>query len=231
MTDKIIQRGVISIICCIIAHFFSYYVSAEETSPEVLKLNDSQYKIGNAFLNMSKGTITLNGWVNMSEGVIELLACGKRGKTHESVFVLDVEPYHLQVALLMLGLEPGGGLQYQGDPRTPKGDSLFVYVSWEKGDGNHIRVRGEQVVYNIKEKRPMTATAWVFSGLRFIDNTFMASVSQSYITTFHDPDTIIDNPLSTGGDDTLYEANKFLLPPPNTPVKVELIKPGYEKTN
>ena len=56
---------------------------------------------------------------------------------------------------------------------------------------------------------------------------FMASIGQSYITTYHDPDTIIDNPLSTGGDDTLYEVNKDIVPPVGTPVIVELGKQPF----
>jgi hypothetical protein len=195
-----------------------------QNPPEVKKISNSEYQIGNALINTAKGSVTLKGWVNMSEGLIELLACGPRGKKHESVLILDVEPYHLQVALLMLGLEPGGGLSFQGDPKTPKGDSLYVYVSWEKRDGNHMRVRGEDLVYNIKENKTMPQTEWVFSGSRFINNVFMASVEQSFITTFHDPNTIIDNPLTSGGDDTLYEVNKKLVPPVNTPVIIELIK-------
>ena len=70
----------------------------------------------------------------------------------------------------------------------------------------------------------MTRTPWVFSGSCFINGKFVAGIEESYITTFHDPNTIIDNPLPTGADDTLYEANKTILPPENTPVVVELIK-------
>ncbi|MBA7587889.1 hypothetical protein ES708_29935 [subsurface metagenome] len=85
-------------------------------------------------------------------------------------------------------------------------------------------MRGEELVYNLKEDRSMLPTAWVFTGSRFINEMFMASIGQSYITTYHDPDTIIDNPHSTGGDDTLYEVNGALVPPVGTPVIVELGK-------
>jgi len=197
---------------------------SENSSSEITKISETKYKIGKAYLDTEKGSVTLNGWVNMSEGLVELLACGPNGKRHESVLVIDVEPYHLQVALLMLGLEPGGGLLFQGDPRTPTGDSLYVYVSWDECDGDHIHVRGEDLIYNVIEKRTMTHTAWIFSGSRFVNGRFVAAIEQSYITTFHDPNTIIDNPLPTGADDTLYEVNKNIVPAENTPVTVELIK-------
>jgi hypothetical protein len=221
-------RTILPIILFCILFFISCNNATEcaesEKSPEIVKISENIFKIGNAVLDTSKGVLTVSGWINMNEGMVELLACGPKGKLHESVLVLDIEPYHLQVALLLLGLKPGGGLKYQGDPGTPMGDSLFVYVSWEKSDGNHIRVRGEDLIYDIIKKKHMERTEWVFSGSRFIDSTFMAALEQSYITTFHDPNTIIDNPLPTGGDDTLYEVNKSLVPPVNTKVTVELIK-------
>jgi len=203
---------------------YAFTCSAQEMSSDIVRLSDTEYRVGTALLDMNNMSLTVPGKVNMTRGQVELLACGPRGKLHESVLVLDIEPEHLQVALLMLGLEPGGGLSFQGDPRTPVGDSLFVYISWNNGDGNHKKVRGEELIYNIKTHETMTPTPWVFSGSRFIGGKFMAALEQSYITTYHDPNTIIDNPLSTGADDTLYEANSTLVPPVGTPVTVEMVK-------
>ena len=98
----------------------------KEKEPSVVKLRDGIYKIGPILLDRNKDEVSLNGEVNMRKGLIEYLACARRGKLHESVLVLDVEPYQLQVALLLLGLEPRGNLEYQGDPRTPQGDSVEV---------------------------------------------------------------------------------------------------------
>ncbi len=192
------------------------------SKPSVDKLADGTYKIGSVILNRDKGEIYINGEVNMQSGMIELLACAWGGKQHESVLVLDVVPHHLQVALLLLGLEPGERkLEYQGDPGAPEGDSLEVWVEW-KQDRKTKRVRGEDLVYNISQKRAMKHTHWVFTGSVIYDGRFLADEDKSIITTFHDPLTIIDNPLTTGGDDTIYEVNKELVPKVGTPVKVIL---------
>jgi len=179
------------------------------------------YRIGSVVLDRNGDEIRLTGTVNMERGMIEYVACARMGKLHESVLVLDVEPYQLQVALLLLGLEPGGDLEYQGDPRTPRGDSLEIWVEWVE-DGETRRYRAEDLVYNIREERPMSHTAWVFTGSKLINGTFMADFEGSLIATYHDPFTIIDNPLPTGADDTLYRVNEDRVPGKGTPVTVTL---------
>jgi len=188
--------------------------------PAMVKVGDDLYKLGNIDLDLKSKTITMYGKVNMSYGLIELLACTKTGKVHESVLVMDVQPIHLQTALILLGLEYGGGLQYQGDPRTPKGDRVRIWVEWES-DGKTIRHRAEDLVYNRVKQNPMEHTDWVFSGSRINKNgVFMAQAVGTLITTFHEPDTIIDNPLPEGGDDTVYVVNSQVVPPKGTSVKM-----------
>lgn len=195
--------------------------------PVVQKLSDDVYQVGTAKLDKNKREIYLPGRVNMQKGLIELFACGPRGKLHESVLVLDVVPYHLQVALLLLGLEPGGGLEYQGDPRTPTGDPVHVWVEWDRPDSVALsptveRHRAEELIYNLATKKPMKRTHWVFVGSKIVSGRFMAQIEQSLITTYHDPFTILDNPLPAGGDDTLYVVNEQVVPEPGTPVRVIL---------
>ena len=189
----------------------------------IKEIEPSVYKIGNLILDANSREIKIPGWVNMDKGLVELLACGVRGKTHESVLVLDVNPYYLQVALFLLGLEPRGNLKYQGDPNPPQGDSVLIYVEWES-NGKKVKVRGEDLVYNVKEKRPMKRTPWVFTGSKIYKGRFMAEIEESLITTYHDPYTIIDNPLPEGGDDTVYWVNEKIVPPKGTKILMT-IKP------
>ena len=188
--------------------------------PAMVKISDGVYKLGKVDLDLNKKTVTIYGKSNMSYGLIELLACTKIGKTHESALVMDVQPIHLQTALILLGLNYGGNLRYQGDPRTPQGDRVRIWVEWEK-DGQSERHRAEELVYNRATQTPMKRTDWVFSGSRTNSNgVFMAQAVGTLITTFHDPDSIIDNPLPGGSDDTVYIVNTKVAPPKGTPVKM-----------
>lgn len=203
--------------------------AANDTSQsQIAKVGDHTYKLGSLTIDSELREITIPGKVNMHKGMIELLACGPGGKTHESVLVLDVAPYHLQVALLLLGLQYVGGLAYQGDPHTPRGDSVEVWVKWKNGDRD-TSVRGEDLVWDIPRNRHMEHTPWVFVGSIMSDGKFMADVEKSLITTYHDPLTILDNPLTTGGDDTLYRVNEDLVPAKGTPVEVRIKALSKEK--
>ncbi|UCF04773.1 MAG: hypothetical protein JSV33_12740 [bacterium] len=191
----------------------------KDERPPIERIDDNVYKIGNLVVDGNKREVVMPGWINMSEGVVELLACAPGGKTHESVVVVDVEPFHLQIALLLLGLEGGESISFQGDPATPEGDPVEIVIEWtDPKSGEMKSVRGEDFIYNVKADRPMIHTHWVFTGSRIVDGVFVAQMEKSLVTTYHDPYTIIDNPLQTGGDDTYYEANRFLVPPVGTKV-------------
>jgi len=193
--------------------------AADTSSSAIVRVGEDLYKIGNVLLDSRSREITVPGTVNMEKGLIELVACGPGGKLHESVLVLDVVPYHLQVALLLLGLRFIGGLEYQGDPRTPLGDSVEVRARWTL-NGKTTTVRIEDLVWDIPHKRPMEHTPWIFVGSKLIQGRFMADAEKSLITTYHDPFTILDNPLTSGGDDELFKVNWNLVPPKGTPVEV-----------
>lgn len=186
-----------------------------------IRIAQDIYRIGNVTIYRATDTLTLPGRVNMQQGLIELFACTEYGKTHESVLILDVQPIHLQTALLALGLTYGRNLAYQGDPTTPVGDGVEVTVSWEL-DGETYGHRAEDMVFDVSSSRTMPRTHWVFTGSRFLGTQFAAQADGSLIATFNDPNAILNNPLETGGNDEVYEANPIIVPPPGTQVRVTL---------
>lgn len=194
--------------------------SSAQTNP-IEKIDEFRYRIGNVTLDSKKRELSIPGMINMEKGVVELLACARGGKTHESILVLDIIPYHLQVSLLLLGLKYRGGVEYQGDPKIPKGDSVEVWVTW-KGEGAEKTVRGEDLVWNITEKKSMEHTPWIFVGSKMIEGRFMADQEKSLITTYHDPFTIFDNPSPDGANDDLYKVNEQIVPAKGTPVTITI---------
>jgi hypothetical protein len=103
---------------------------------------------------------------------------------------------------------------------------VVVWVEWKDREGRTVRHRAEELVLNVKTKKSMEQTGWVFVGSRFVpDETsgkevYAAALTGAVITTYHDPTTVLDNPAPTGEDDTLFAANQAILPPAGTPVQV-----------
>jgi hypothetical protein len=187
--------------------------------PVIQKTGDGEFVIDTITLSKPAGTVSVKGEINMDQGLLEYLACGPAGKLHESLLKLDVNPYFFQIALLLIGLEPGDKpLAFQGAPGIPEGDPVEIWISWETPGKQAVKHRAEDLVLNIADNKTMPRTHWIFIGSQIIDGKFMAQMEQSIAATFHDPSAILDHPLTTGADDTLYHVNTSVVPARGTPV-------------
>ena len=119
----------------------------------------------------------------------------------------------------MIGLQPKNNLEYQGDPATPEGDPLAIFVSWRSGE-EQVTHRAEELLWEPYNEKVMTRTDWVFTGSMFADGAFAASINKSIVAVYNDPVAIINNPLATGADDTSYSAHSKALPESGTEVEI-----------
>lgn len=190
-----------------------------QKKPAVIRLAENLYRIGEVVVDSRERTVTFPAQVNMGQGLLEVLICTEYGKTHESLLSTKVDPLYLNVALLMLGLEGGRAVKYQGDPTTPVGSPVEIWFKVREGDKEKV-LRAEDWVYDNQKNRPMPHTHWVYVGSVVTKDGFMAQREGQIATTFHDPFALIDNPLPEGGDDTVYFSHTREVPPRGTPVTV-----------
>ena len=185
--------------------------------PQVERITENVYRIGAVIVDTRARTVTCKGVVNMDEGAIEYLAVAPHGKTHESLLRIDVRPLHLQVALLMLDMEPKNVLKFQGDPATPQGAPIEIRVRWRDRKGAEQEVRAEELMLEMPAKRPMPPNRWVFTGSRVVKEGFEADLEKSLVAVYHDPAAILDNPLP-GGATNSYIVNTKRVPKRGTSV-------------
>jgi hypothetical protein len=187
--------------------------------PSIRIIKEGILSVDNILVNKKAGAVTMTGEVNMQDGLVEYLACGKQGKLHESVLKIDAEPYSLQIALLLLNLEPGEShISRQGANETPEGDPVVLWVMWKGEDNKMVKHRAEELLMDVKTKTPMPKPNWVFTGSTVLQGRFMAQVEKSIVAIYHDPYALIDHQLAAGADDTKYIANSKILPPVGTQV-------------
>lgn len=190
--------------------------------PEIVKLDENRFQIGSVIVDRKALSISINGKVNMASGMVEYIACTAYGKLHESILVLDAEPYHIQVAFLLLGLKPGDHpIDFQGASQKPCGAPVRILVSWQ-AEGKNLEYPMETLLFYNKLQHVMESTDWVFTGSKFLNGEYQAQVEGSIIAVYHDPVAIIDHRSDTGTDDTLYQVNHFMVPPVGTPVVVKI---------
>jgi hypothetical protein len=193
----------------------------DSTNAPIKQINDSQYRLDNIFIDAAKREVSFPAMVNMERGLVEVFVCARGGKVHESVFVADVVPYYLQVALILIGLKDGHDEIYRTKQEAIKGDPVELWVDWQIDDETK-RYRAEDLIWNITANATMPYTSWIFRGSWTEQGRFMADDVKSLVTTYNDPATIIDNPLATGQNDELYHANHQVLPPKGTPVTITI---------
>lgn len=75
---------------------------AEEQQDPLEKL-----KLPGIKVNAEKGYVDVDAEVCLDGGALELIACTKNSKEHESIIAVLAEPVHMHMALLLIGAKPG----------------------------------------------------------------------------------------------------------------------------
>jgi hypothetical protein len=192
------------------------------------------FQVGDVTLDKNARSVTFPATVNMSDGVIEYLLVSKFGKTHESMFATDVEPFHLHTAMLLLGargtpsssgvLEPVGQITNAGLEHAPalKGENVFIFVKWKTAGGDR-RVNAEDLVFNDKTKRNAARGPWTYNGSGFYaQGKFAAQIEGSFVAMVTDPTALINNPRPGRDNDSIWSVDPAKVPPKDTPVQITI---------
>lgn len=224
---------VIGISCCWLASA----VSAAETPappvdtmphhqasspPPVKMVKPGVFEVGGCTIHKELSQVVFPASVNMKEGLLEYLLVSRAGKLHESLLQTDIEPYALQIALLLTGLEGSSQpLALQGQAGTPSGDPIRIWLGWAE-NGEEKKIPIEQWV--LVNQRPVTDIPWVFTGSVIAGGVFMAQADKSIVAVYHDPVAMIDHQLESGANDEVWTVNSSTVPMVGTKVKVIIEK-------
>lgn len=199
-----------------------YPVGSEpQPEPSPVRWEGTAAVLGSVQLDSATKTVTATGWVNQIEGPIEVLACGIKGKVHESVFVLVLNPLDLQAALLLAGLKGGPPMPALG-AGPPQGAPVDIFVEWQAGEETR-KVRAESFVWNLEENAALPETPWTFTGSVVKDGQFKAFAEESLVVTYWDPYAIVNLPLPCGANDEILTVNTNTVPPYQTPVTFRFV--------
>jgi hypothetical protein len=114
-------------------------------SPE-LKLALEKLKLPGVKINLEEWCVDVDSRIALKRGLLELIACTKDTKEHESILVIDAKPSHVHTALLLLGAKPGSPAQRQlVDPEMrrfrdipPSGSQVSVSLVFKDKDGKEV---------------------------------------------------------------------------------------------
>jgi hypothetical protein len=177
--------------------------SPPTTAAPIERLGPTSLRVGNLQVNTATKEISVRGVVTEAE-VLEFVAITKGGfKGYESALELDTNAINLNVALILLGIDPARSVapKRQFDPAIPQGDAVEMWVEW--GEPNARRkVRAEQLIYNRMSKTTLPEGPWVYTGSVFVEGVkaYLADIEGALIGFAHTQANIIDSPRPLPAD-------------------------------
>jgi hypothetical protein len=204
------------------------------TNTPVRLVEPGIYAVGQVRLDQRQRSITLPAMLNQSQGLMEYFLVATYGKTHESIFKTQAQPYHIHLAMLLLGARGPGDPGFPGSPANGQpgpvmhpskealpGDKVAIAVKWTTAGGETRRSAGE-LVSRRGAQGVLEPGAWVYNGSLIVNNKFLAQMDGSIISLVTDPVALINNTGPGHDNDLIWEPNAAHLPPPEAPVEITI---------
>ena len=182
---------------------------------------------GPIWITPDRGEVLLLGTICLRQGLLEFFACGKNSKEHESIVSLEVKPYLLHAALLVIGARPGAPARFSPEFVPPSGEEIEILVRWREGDEVHQR-RAQELVRQAGGGQEMSSP-WVFTGGTMAKDAkgrsfYMADATGEVIGVSNFPASVLDVPFESSSDNDALEFDPFTerIPEVGTPVTLVL---------
>jgi hypothetical protein len=197
---------------------------ADAAPPELVRLS----KTGDVWFDTRRKAVVADGQVCLREGQLEMFACPKGTKEHESVVSVNCQAEEIHAGLLAAGAKPGRTVRFDPEYQPATGQIIDLYVLWKDSEGKNHQVRAQDWIRNFKTKEPLSYD-WVFAGSGFWKDE---SGKEHYKANGGDlvcvsnfPTATLDLPIesSQANSDLLFEAFKDHIPPRGTKVRLVFV--------
>jgi hypothetical protein len=199
--------------------------------PDGARRLSPQYDV---WVDPKKGVVLVDGQVSLRRGMLEMFACLRNTKEHESVVTADTQAFLVHTGLIMIGAEPGTPVQFVPEYKPPTGTEIEVTATWWDEQGKEHTVRSQEWVRDVRTGKEL-AHPWVFAGSRFYTDEetgkqYYQAEGGDFICVSNFSTALADIPVpSSQSNDALeYEAFTDRIPPLGTRVRLTL-KPVVDK--
>lgn len=204
---------------------------SEETLGEPTNLTRVS-KEEDLWIDPKRKIVVIGGEICLREGQLEMFACPKGTKEHESVVVVNCKPRFAHAALLAIGAKEGTPVKFDPEYKPATGIVVDIYVLWKDEAGEKHKVRAQEWIRHVKTDKPMPHD-WVFAGSGFWkDDTGKEQYygdSGEFICVSNFSSATLDLPISSSGanSDLLFTAFTEKIPPRGTKVRL-VLAPRFE---
>lgn len=181
------------------------------------------------YLDLKQKAVVIDGEVCLREGQLEMFACPKGTKEHESVVSLNCTAEQVHAALLAVGAKPGTTVKFDPEYKPATGPVIDVLILWRDDKGERHKVRAQEWVKNAKTQKEMSFD-WVFAGSSFWTEEDTGKVHYSAnsgdlicVSNFNTATLDLPVESSQANASLLFTAFTDRVPPRGTKIRLVLI--------
>lgn len=186
------------------------------------------------WIDPKKKVVIVDGQVSLREGMLEMFACTRNTKEHESIVSVNSKAYLIHAALLSLGAEPGRPVQFVPKYQPPSGTEIEITVEWLDARGKPQTAGAQDWIKDINTEKSM-AHPFVFAGSSFWTDAetgkrFYEAEAGDLICVSNFGSAMLDIPVQSSPDNSelAFEAYTERIPPLGAPVRL-ILKPKLAK--
>jgi hypothetical protein len=191
------------------------------------------------WIDRQQHLVIVGGQICLTRGLLEMFACPRRTREHESIVSVHVPSRIVHAALLAVGAKPGSPVQFDPEYKPASGPKVDIRVRW-MDDGKSVERRAQEMMRQVSNKEPMK-DEFVFGGsLRWKDEStgteYYSADGGELVCVSNFGNATIDLPVPSTAANAglLFEADPDKIPPLGTPVLLILrpeVAAGGEKTD
>ncbi len=212
--------------------------NAKTPVPSVSQIDENTFKIGEVTFNQKNREIRFPCKVNLTEGLIEYLIVLQQGKAHESLFITEICPTHLNLAFKLLRYTPSPelfslmdeghmtGIYPNVSPTTKSRARIDIEVEWND-NGTTRRLPVNEWIQNSNKNITMTAGPWLYTGADVQAGKFIPDLTGDIAAIMVVPTAMINYPGSDNGEETVWFPLPNRVPPLGTPTTL-IITPHFK---
>ncbi len=184
-------------------------------------------KNGDVWIDPKRKIVVIDGRVALREGQLEMFACPKGTKEHESLVAVTAKPSVIHAGLLTVGAKSGTQVKWDPKYEPATGQVIEVLVLWKDKEGKNRKMRAQEWIRDLKTKKPMDYD-WVFAGSGFwVDEDngtkHYHADAGDFICVSNFSTATLDLPVKSSQDNTNLQFEAFTENMPEKGTKVRLV--------
>ncbi|MFO0818834.1 MAG: YdjY domain-containing protein [Pirellulales bacterium] len=181
------------------------------------------------WINTERKMVVVDGKVCLRQGPLEMFACPRKSKEHESIVAVSSDAMTIHAGLLAVGGKSGNPVRFAPEYKAATGSKVDIMVLWTDKDGKRQQMPAQKWIRHTQTKKELEYS-WVFAGSAFfVDEETKQRHYQAeagdLVCVSNFPTATLDLPVESSQANAQLEFEAFTenIPPVGTPVRIAFL--------